>query len=444
VARSSKTRVLDIWMNGERVGRWTLRPSGEHEFGYAEEWLASHAVRPISLSLPLRPASQPYRGARVEHFFDNLLPDARPLRERLRRRLNAASTQPFDLLAEAGRECIGAVQLLPPGEPPAGFDRIEGRRLSDADIERRLAGIGGGALGQVDEDDDFRISIAGVQEKTALLLHRGRWMRPLGATPTTHILKLPIGIAPRGMDLSTSVENEWLCGEILRDYGLPMARAAIGDFGEQRALVVERFDRRLAEDRSWIMRIPQEDLCQATATPPSIKYESEGGPGIRTVMSVLAGSSNARADQETFLRAQILFWLLCGIDGHAKNFSVHLEAGGGYRMTPLYDVLSAYPVLGARSGMLSPKKVKLAMAVEGRNRHYLWHGVQRRHWNETARRCGFGRDAENLIEDLVSRTPDVIASVEARLPREFPAKVSEPILTGLRQAAKRLSQQAPK
>jgi serine/threonine-protein kinase HipA len=443
MGKRSRTGVLDIWMNGQKVGRWTVRPNGEHRFAYVETWLVSDAVRPISLSLPLLPASQSYRGDRVEAYFDNLLPDARPLRERLRRRLGAASTRPFDLLAEAGRDCVGAVQLLPDGQAPTGYDEIRGKRLSTGDVERHLARVGAEPLGQLDEKDEFRISLAGVQEKTALLFHRGHWQRPLGATPTTHILKLPIGIAPQGIDLSTSVENEWLCGEILRGYGLPVARTEIARFGTQTVLVVERFDRRLAPDGSWIMRLPQEDLCQATATPPSMKYESDGGPGVRAAMDVLAGSDNASADRDTFMRAQILFWLLCAIDGHAKNFSVYLEPGGGYRLTPLYDVLSAYPVLGRSARELSPRKVKLAMAIEGTQRHYVWDTIVRRHWNEMARRCGFARDAEALIADLVARTPSVVDAVSNRVPRGFPPKVTETILAGLQRSARRLESSEP-
>lgn len=429
-------------MNGERIGRWTLRAKGEHEFAYAEDWLSSAAARPVSLSMPLRPPSQPYRGARVEAFFDNLLPDARAIRERMMRRLKAASTRPFDLLAQAGRDCIGALQLLEPGERPAGYDEIRGEELSAKDIERHLKAAGGAPLGQLDEEEELRISLAGVQEKTALLSHGGRWMRPLGATPTTHILKLPIGLAPRGIDLSTSVENEWLCGRIIGAYGLPVARSEMARFGAAKALVVERFDRRLSSDKSWIVRLPQEDFCQATARPPSARYESDGGPGMKEILNVLAGSTTAAADRETFFRAQIVFWLLCAIDGHAKNFSLHLEQGGGYRLAPLYDVLSAYPVLGTKAAQLSPKKVKMAMAVEGRNRHYHWHGILRRHWNETARRCGFARDAQNLIEDILSKTPQVIKEAQSRLPRNFPSKVAQPILEGLKGAAARLGEGA--
>jgi len=442
MGRRSKTGTLGLWMNGERVGRWTVPPSGVHELAYDAAWLASPAARPISLSLPLRPATEAYRGERVEAFFDNLLPDAKRIRERMRRHFKAASARPFDLLAEVGRDCAGALQLLPEDEPPAHGKRIRGEPLSEAQVERLLAGITAGPLGQDDErDEELRISIAGAQEKTALLFHKDRWMRPLGATPTTHILKLPIGAVPRGIDLSTSVENEWLCAQILKAYGLPVAECVIERFGAQQVLVVERFDRRLAEDGSWFIRLPQEDLCQATATPPSRRYENEGGPGIRSVMELLLGSSAAAPDRANFLRAQLVFWLLCGIDGHAKNFSVFLEAGGGYRLTPFYDVLSAYPVVGSGRGKLSRKKVKLAMAVEGKNRRYLWDGIARRHWNETACRCGFARDAESLVEELIARTPAVVEQVQARMPKGFPRAVAQPILEGLRTAARRLASQ---
>jgi serine/threonine-protein kinase HipA len=95
-------------------------------------------------------------------------------------------------------------------------------------------------------------------------------------------------------------------------------------------------------------------------------------------------------------------------------------------------------VLGKRAGRLSPKKVKLAMAVDGSNRHYLWDSISRRHWNETARRCGLGTDAEGVIADLLSRTDDVLKKVSSELPAGFPSSVAEPILAGLRAASKRL------
>ncbi|MCM3468358.1 HipA domain-containing protein, partial [Staphylococcus lugdunensis] len=156
-----------------------------------------------------------------------------------------ATTEPFDLLAALGRDCVGAVQLLGEDETPAGHDRIDGMPLSDDDVAHVLDQASG-AAGGAQDDDDFRLSLAGAQEKTALLFHDGRWMRPHGATPTTHILKLPLGlVGNKRADLTTSVENEWLCLAILRAFGLPTADADIVRFGEHKVLSVARFDRAL-------------------------------------------------------------------------------------------------------------------------------------------------------------------------------------------------------
>jgi serine/threonine-protein kinase HipA len=162
---------------------------------------------------------------------------------------------------------------------------------------------------------------------------------------------------------------------------------------------------------------------------------------MKTILDMLNGSAHAKDDREIFLRTEILFWMLCAIDGHAKNFSIYLEQGGGYRLTPIYDVLSAYPVLGKKANQLSPKKVKLAMAVEGKNRHYLWNGIARRHWNETARVCGYGRNAEKVIHELIEKTPSVIERVRDVLPKTFPLQVADPILLGLEKAASSLANQ---
>jgi serine/threonine-protein kinase HipA len=422
-------------MNGERVGTWTTAQGRRDTFAYVESWLKSGGARPLSLSLPLR--SAPHTGEVVGAYFENLLPESRQIRERLQHRFETDSTRAFDLLLAIGRDCVGAVQLSPVDSPPPDLRRIDGQKLTARQIERLLGDLV--APRSVWGDDDvFRISLAGAQEKTALLFHRKNWMSPHSATPTTHILKLPIGIANRGVDLTTSLENEWLCAEILRAYDVPVAPCRIRQFGAQRVLVVERFDRRLSSDGTWIMRLPQEDFCQATGTPPDRKYESEGGPGIRRIMDLLLGSSEPERDRNDFFRTQMLFWMLCAIDGHAKNFSIFLEPGGGYRLTPRYDVLSAFPVLGRKAGLLPRQKVTMAMAVDGTTRHYRWANIQPRHWQETARRCGMGAFYPRLRDELVERTPMVIDTVRGRIPKGFPEFVSEPILKGLQESVARL------
>lgn len=417
-------------MNGERVGVWhTGGPTG-HRFAYDDTRLRSENVRPISLSMPLRPAHELYQKG-VEAFFENLLPDNPTIRERLQRRHGTRSTNAFDLLAEIGRDCVGALQILPEDAKPKALRSITAVRLTRTQVAEVLSQTLGHPAGIGDIAMESRLSLAGAQEKTALLWHDGAWNRPLGATPTTHILKLPIGTAVAGLDLSTSVENEWLCGQILRAYGIPMADSRMDRFGEYRVLVVERFDRRLAPDGSWWMRLPQEDLCQATGTPPARKYESEGGPGILQVMDLLRGSDESVKDREDFMRTQLLFWMLAAIDGHAKNFSVFLLSGGGYRLTPRYDVLSAHPVMGHGRGKLSSQKIRMAMAVLGRNRHYRWAEIEFRHWLETVRRSGFtGMSA--IRSEIIERTPTVIDTVRRKLSKDYPDFLATTILDGLK------------
>ncbi len=262
-------------------------------------------------------------------------------------------------------------------------------------------------------------------------------MEPTGSTPTTHILKLPIGIGGRGIDLSTSIENEWLCAQIAEQYGIEVARCRMDVFGEQKALVIERFDRRLAQDGKWYVRLPQEDFCQATGTPPDLKYESDGGPGIADILELLRGSERATEDRREFMRTQLLFWMLAAIDGHAKNFSIFHLPNSNYRMTPRYDILSAYPVLGHGRGKLAPEEIRMAMAVSGKNRHYVWRDIHARHWLETARRNGF-EEMELIMEDLISKTPNAIQRVEKSLPHGFPAEIAEPILAGIQERAEQL------
>lgn len=421
-------------MNGARVGTWSPPTHGAHSFQYDQNWVASPNARVLSLSLPFTPDNVPHTGPAVASYFDNLLPDADAIRQRLRTRFATASTAPFDLLAAIGRDCVGAVQLLPVEESPVGFDRIEGVPLDDKGVEQALAA-------SVSSDQargrggDFRISIAGAQEKTALLFHEGTWLQPAGATPTTHILKLPLGlVGSMRADLMESVENEWLCSRILAGYGVPVARTELARFGKTKVLVVVRFDR--ARHRAgWIVRLPQEDFCQATATPSSLKYESDGGPGMREILRILDSSARSAEDKVTFVRAQILFWMLAAVDGHAKNFSIFHEPGNAFRLTPMYDVLSAWPIIGKGRNQIAVQDVKLAMAVRSKNAHWKLREIKPRHWSALTQSAGSG-DAAPLLADLVATTDAVIEAVSKQLPRTFPSRVSEAIFKGLRESAR--------
>ncbi|MBI3897142.1 MAG: type II toxin-antitoxin system HipA family toxin [Gammaproteobacteria bacterium] len=426
-------------MNGALVGYWDVDARGRHVFRYAQTWLERKEARPLSLSMPLQPPDVPYVGEVVTSFFDNLLTDSQEIRRRIQARFGTSSTNAFDLLTQVGRDCVGAVQLLPPDTEPRNIKRIESEPLTNAKVAQLLREtVTGPVLGQRD-DDAFRISLAGMQEKTAFLWRNGRWHRPLGSTPTTHIFKLPLGrVGNLSVDLSASIENEWLCAQIMGAYGLRVAKCEIDIFEDQRVLVVERFDRRLSRSGKWWLRLPQEDMCQATATSPGQKYESDGGPGIRDIMSLLLGARDPLTDRREFFKAQVLFWLLAAPDGHAKNFSVHIAAQGEYSLTPIYDVISVYPVMGRGANKIAPEKLKMAMAVHGRSRHYRWSAMLRRHWLDAARECNFSEYVEGVISSIVERTPSVVAQVSAKLPAGFPEEVAASVFHGLQEAVNKL------
>jgi serine/threonine-protein kinase HipA len=437
MAKPSRRRALGVWLNGIRVGTWSVASNGVHEFRYDNFWLLHAQARPISLSIPL--GETLFRGDLVASFFDNLLPDSSEIRQRIRRRYGAASISAFDLLAEIGRDCIGAIQLLPDDEEPSPMDRIEGRPVDEHEIAGILKGLTSAEAGGRSTDEEFRISLAGAQEKTALLRHENRWLVPHGSTPTTHILKLPLGrIGRLGLDMTGSVENEWLCCKLASSVGLEVATCEIGRFDDTTVLVVKRFDRRMSDSKTRIFRLPQEDFCQITGTPSGGKYETDGGPGIEAIMRILLGSVEAHEDRRAFFSAQILFWLLAAPDGHAKNFSVFIERGGRFRLTPLYDIMSAYPVLGHGSGLIPAEKLKLAMAFRGKSRHYEWRKIGLRHLRETARRCGLEGSIDDVLARLATDIPKAIAAVSASLPNGFPEVVADPILRGFEERSELL------
>jgi serine/threonine protein kinase HipA of HipAB toxin-antitoxin module len=288
------------------------------------------------------------------------------IRKRVAQRFKIGSTDPFDLLQAIGRDCVGAVQLLGEDDTPEGVDRIDGSPLSDSQIERHLLDTvtySNMAAGQVlDDSDDFRISLAGAQEKTALLYWRGQW---------------------------------------------------------------------------W-MRLPQEDFCQVEACPLWHKYENDGGPGLKALFTTLRQSIHAEADMRTLMAAQVLFWLLRATDGHAKNFSIQLLPQGRFQLTKLYDIMSAYPVMGHGPNQWPAQSFKLAMALLGKNRHYGVQGIQRRHFNSTAQHVGYADSAEPIIQGILAQTPQVITQVSSMLPEGFSQQVADTVLGGLEQAAKAL------
>ena len=405
---------LNVFLNARLVGQLVREPSGGVSFAYSRDWLEWEHRMPVSLSLPLQ--ENRYSGAPVMAVFDNLLPDSDLIRRRVAERVGAEGVDAFSLLSQIGRDCIGALQFLPDGQEPQPMSELTGELVDEAQIGAILSDLDLAPLG-IRRENDFRISVAGAQEKTALLRKDGQWIEPTGTTPTTHIIKPQIGRLPNGMDLSDSVENEYLCLKLMEAFGLRAANVEMAQFGEKKALVVERFDRRWTSD-GRLIRLPQEDCCQALSVVPTQKYQNEGGPGISDIMDLLLGSDDPNKDRYDFFKANVLFWLLGATDGHGKNFSVSLLPGGRFRMTPLYDVLTVQPTVDARQ--IERKYFKLAMNF-GNSNHYKVSNIVGRHIVETGVQSGLSRAVvQGLFEKLQETSHAIVEATFNQLPAGLP------------------------
>ncbi len=425
MARTSTHPPLNVFLNNRLVGQLRREKSGAIDFQYDESWLAWEHAMPVSLSLPLR--EDRYIGAPVIAVFDNLLPDNIEIRKRVSAKMQAGGTDAYSLLTAVGRDCVGALQFLPIDTEPNALDDIDGEELNDEQIEAILSDLKAAPLG-LGRDQEFRISIAGAQEKTALTRWNDKWILPHGTTPTTHIFKPQIGELPNGIDLKHSVENEYFCLKLCKNIGLPSAEVEIAKFGDKSVLIVKRFDRQI--DGKRMLRLPQEDMCQALGIPPDAKYQSDGGPKMEDILIFLRGSNTPKIDQANFIKSNIVFWLLGATDGHAKNFSIALEPGGRFAMTPLYDVLTAEPSFA--SGDIPRNKYRLAMSV-GKNRHYQMIEIMPRHFVQTAKRAGIGQgDVEAIFADVRNNAEKALEKTIADLPSGFPSELAEPVAEAFR------------
>jgi len=415
---------LNVFLNAKLVGRLQREASGAIDFQYDKDWLAWNTAIPVSLSLPLR--EDRYIGDRVFAVFDNLLPDNDGIRKRVAEKAKAEGEDAYSLLSAIGRDCVGALQFLPDGVDPGEAGTVSGRKVSDKEIGAIIANLARNPLGMGD-DEEFRISLAGAQEKTALLYWDKKWQVPHGTTATTHILKPAIGKLDNGIDMSLSVENEHFCMVLVRALGLPAAATEILDFDGRRVLAIERFDRVVTKDKR-LLRIPQEDFCQALSVPPNKKYQADGGPSNVDISGQLLGSDQPDADRRIFFKAQVVFWLLAAIDGHAKNFSVQLSSGNRFKLTPLYDVMSAQAAL--KDNQIRHNKTKLAMSV-GKKPHYVVDQITPRYFEETADECGLpAGTAREVFAELVEAGPKAIKGTLDEMPKDFPAKLADQIGEG--------------
>jgi serine/threonine-protein kinase HipA len=415
----AKIIKLYVYLNTRYVGELIQSTSGAMSFKYAQQWIEEFPNYGISLGLPVQESE--YKGDEVFNYFDNLLPDNERIRKSLAEKVKAKSHRTFDLLSSLGRDCVGALRFLTQKVEIKELAPISGEKIDAKEIANILNNLKSFPLGI--GESEFRLSIAGAQEKTALLKVGNDWLKPKNETPTTHIFKPPMGQLQNGIDLKTSVENEWLCLKLCEYFGLEIPTVHIETFGHNKCLVVERFDRFWPSSKT-VARIPQEDMCQALKYPGTKKYENDGGPSIKQVMELLDASLEREKDQYNFMKSQIIFWLMGATDGHAKNYSIFIRQDG-FMLTPFYDVMSMYPALISKQVNL--REMRLSFKV-GNSRYDRIDKIRLRHFYETAQKCGYSsKNIDCIMDELKGKSSNDFMQ-KVSIPSDFPQSIKDSIV----------------
>lgn len=371
------TDELDVLFEGQRVASLQRHPSGKVSLTYDPRLADTGSSIPLlSVQLPIR--AEPYEGEALRAFLDGLLPEER-LRDQVASRYRLEVADTFGLLRAVGGDCAGAISFVEVGTAGEQNERIaDVAWMTDEGLYRTIDELPLRPFGD-DPAEGIRISLAGAQNKLAVVVgDDGRIGLPVGLTPSTHILKPPSSLRT-GSGRSAFpylVENEAFCLRLAQHADLPSPRVTLRLVQDLKVLIIERYDR-TRNPVGQIVRVHQEDVCQALGIPPSKKYESDGGPGIETTVQLLRRFSSRPTDALEFLERTAFNVLVGNNDAHGKNTSL-LYASSGISLAPLYDVIST--VVYARLNE------RLAMSIGGQSQ---WDQLTARHWWQQLDAIGF-------------------------------------------------------
>lgn len=401
-----QTRSLDVYLRGEPVGRLDYIGPADYRLTYNDRLAAQTGADPLSLSLPI--SRRVHRGPALRNYLDNLLPDDDGVRRRWATEAGLDSHDPFELLSAYGADVAGAAEFYPAGSARSTDGAFE--PVGEADIARKIRAIHADQFAWTDpEHAGGRFSLGGAQGKFALAWRDQAWWEPSGVQPSTHIFKPGV----RGIKDAEVVEYVLMTSARL--LGLPAAEVQLMDFQGERSLVIQRFDRVEAE-YGRVLRLRQEDLCQAFGLSSLRKYEVNNGPGSSQILALLRRIRNpdrARVATAEFVRALLFSWLVLNTDAHLKNYSIQL-ASGTFTLAPLYDVSSMLPYLKlqdqSESSLLDAyERTVLSMRLV---ESYFVGEMIGFEWRGLAREAGLDRD-EFLAwaRELCVATPLVVQAV---------------------------------
>lgn len=403
------TETLQILYGNTAVGTLAYdRRKDAITLTYDDTWRFSNDSFPASLSLPL--ARGAHADDSIRPFLQGLLPDNPAVLDAWGKRFQVSPRNPFDLIKHVGEDCAGALQFV----RPERLDMILSGELDsllpldEENLEKRIAALKSQSRA-VPVEIEGRFSLAGAQTKDALYQKDGRWFVPGGRIPSTHILK------PEIDEFEHHAINEHFCLELAAACGFPAASSSMISIGAGRVLCVKRYDRHLGSSGE-ILRIHQEDACQALGRSPGLKYQADGGPSAAEIAGLLGRFSDDSTDDVLrFVMTLAFNWIIAGTDAHSKNYSLLHARGSAMRLAPLYDLASWLPYERDPNS----RKVKLAMKIGGTYRLHEIDGGQWRKWADEAGLSGNGvielvnMTVRRVLESLPALRDSMLADHDA-------------------------------
>ncbi len=379
-----KDKTLEVWLQDDLIGHLYQIETGDMNFEYLP-----NARRAVSFSLPVR--SEIFGHKECFAYFDGLLPESDSQRKALGAKFSINARNSFRLLQAIGHDCAGAVSFFSPGKrssKPKDFSDNGVKFISDSELEKLILELRRNPL-FINKENEIRISLAGAQSKAAVIYRAGKIALPLNDVPTTHILK------PAIPNLSNTVANEYFCLRLAKLLGINAPFVEMRTAGETPYILVERYDR-LVNDKE-ILRIHQEDFCQAMSIRSGSKYQSDSGPSVKDCMNLLWKTTVPVRARRAFMEILTFNFLIGNSDAHGKNYSILHMDDGSISISPIYDVTctTVYPEVST----------KMAMKIGNK---YKPKEVMPRHWESLCKEVDYGYPGfRNILEDFAKRLPDI-------------------------------------